>query len=137
MGYALAILDRIRTDVEERFRFQTQALQTGCQEGEEFGRNPQMQNLLGQTRYLWEWNIALQLQVHALTEEQEELIRRQTTSLETTLGLHNKGGRDKTGERPSAAAAGRLASQAPSDSHTPSFCCLRGPTDSPGVEGSG
>ncbi len=54
MGYALAILDRIRTDVEEQFRFQTRALQTGCQEGEEFGRNPQLQNLLGRTRYLWE-----------------------------------------------------------------------------------
>ncbi len=90
MGYALAILDRIRTDVEERFRFQTRALQAGHQEGEEFGRNLQMQNLLGQTRYLWEWNIALQLQVRALTEEQEDLVRHQTTDLETTLGLHNK-----------------------------------------------
>ena len=37
MGYALAILDRIRTDVEERFRFQTRTLQTGRQEGEDFG----------------------------------------------------------------------------------------------------
>ena len=60
MGYALAILDRIRTDVEERFRFQTRPLQAGRQEGEEFGRNPQMQNLMGRTRYLWERNIALQ-----------------------------------------------------------------------------
>ncbi len=90
MGYALAVLDRIWTDVEERFRFQTRALQTGRQEGEEFGRNPQLQNLLGRTRYLWERNIALQLQVSALTEEREELVRRQTTDLETTLGLHNK-----------------------------------------------
>ena len=91
IGYALAILDRIRTDVEEQFQFQTQALQAGRQEGEEFGRNPQLQNLLGRTHYLWERNIALQLlQVRALTEEREELIRRQTTDLETTLGLHNK-----------------------------------------------
>ncbi len=30
------------------------------------------------------------MQVHALTEEREELVRRQTTELETTLGLHNK-----------------------------------------------
>ena len=44
MGYALTVLDRMRTDVEERFRAQTRALQTGRQEGEEFGRNPQMQN---------------------------------------------------------------------------------------------
>ena len=40
MGYALAILDRVRTDVEERFWFQTRALKTGRQEGEEFGHNP-------------------------------------------------------------------------------------------------
>ncbi len=90
MGYALAILDRVQTDVEEWFRFQTRALQTGRQEGKEFGRNPQMQNLLGRTRYLWERNIALQLQVRALTEEREELVRLQTTDLETTIGLHNK-----------------------------------------------
>ncbi len=90
MGYALAILDRIRTDVEERFQFQTRALQTSRQEGEEFGCNPQMQNLLGRTRYLWERNITLQLHVRALTEEREELVRRQTTDLEATLGLHNK-----------------------------------------------
>ncbi len=90
MGYALAALDRIRTDVEERFRSQTRALQTGRQEGEEFGRNPQLQDLLGRMRYLWERNIALQLQVHALTEEREELVRRQTTDLETILGLHNQ-----------------------------------------------
>ena len=90
MGYALAVLDQMRTDVAERFRAQTRALQTGHQEGEEFGRNPQMQNLMGRTRYLWERNIALQLQVRALTEEREELVRRQTTNLETTLGLHNK-----------------------------------------------
>ncbi len=61
MGYALTVLDRMQTDVEERFRAQTRALQIGCQEGEEFGRNPQMQNLMGRTRYLWERNIALQL----------------------------------------------------------------------------
>ncbi len=54
IGYALAILDRIRTDVEDRFRFQTQALRDGRQEGEEFGCNPQLQNLLGRMRYLWE-----------------------------------------------------------------------------------
>ncbi len=47
MGYALAVLDQIRTDVAEWFRFQTRALQTGRQEGEEFGRNPQLQDLLG------------------------------------------------------------------------------------------
>ncbi len=39
---------------------------------------------------MWERNIALQLQVHALTEERGELIRRQTADLETTLGLHNQ-----------------------------------------------
>ncbi len=49
MGYALAVLDRIRTDVEEQFRFQTRALQTGRQEGLEFGRNKQLQDLLGPT----------------------------------------------------------------------------------------
>ncbi len=49
MGYALAILDRIWTNVEERFRFQMRALQTGHQEGEELARNPQLQNLLGRT----------------------------------------------------------------------------------------
>ncbi len=38
----------------------------------------------------WERNIALQLQVRALTEEREEQLRRQTAELETTLGLHNK-----------------------------------------------
>ncbi len=76
--------------MEERFRFQTRALQTGRQEGEEFGRNPQLQDLLGRTRYLWERNITLQLQVRALTEEREELVWHQTTDLETTLGLHNQ-----------------------------------------------
>ena len=83
MRYALAILDQIRTDVEEQFCFQTRALQ-------EFDRNPQLQDLLGRTRYLWERNIALQLQVRPLTEEWEELVRRQTTDLETTLRLHNQ-----------------------------------------------
>ncbi len=90
MGYALTILDRMRTDVEERFRAQTRALQARRQESDEFGRNPQMQELMGRTRYLWERNIALQLQVHALTEEREDLVRRQTADLETTLGLHDK-----------------------------------------------
>ncbi len=45
MEYALAVLDQMRTDVAERFQAQTRALQTGRQEGEEFGRNhgnPQM-----------------------------------------------------------------------------------------------
>ena len=51
-----------------------------------------MQDLMGRTRYLWERNIALQLQVRALTEEREDLVRRQTTDLETTLGLQNKVG---------------------------------------------
>ncbi len=90
MGYALTVLDRMQTNVEERFRTQTRALQTRRQEGEEFGRNPQMQDLVGRTRYLWERNIALQLQVRALTEEREDLVRRQTAELETTLGLHDK-----------------------------------------------
>ncbi len=49
-----------------------------------------MQELMGWMRYLWERNIALQLQVRALTEEREDLVWRQTTDLETTLGLHNK-----------------------------------------------
>ncbi len=49
IGYALAVLDRIQTDVEERFQFQTRALQTGRQEGEDFGRNKQLQDLLGRT----------------------------------------------------------------------------------------
>ena len=87
MGYALAILDQIRTDVEEGFRSQTRALQVGRQKGEEFGCPEQLQSLLGWIRYL---NIALQLQVRALTEEREELIRRQTTDLEMTLNLHNQ-----------------------------------------------
>ena len=45
---------------------------------------------MGRTRYPWERNIALQLQVRTLTEEREDLIRRQATDLTTTLGLHNK-----------------------------------------------
>ena len=49
-----------------------------------------MQNLMGRTWYLWERNIALQLQARALTEEWEGLVRCQTTNLETTLGLHVK-----------------------------------------------
>ncbi len=53
-------------------------------------RRVKTHNLLGRTRYLWKRNITLQLQVRALTEEREELIQRQTTDLETTLGLHNK-----------------------------------------------
>ncbi len=90
MGYALTVLDQMRTDVEERFRAQTRALQAGRQEGEEFGRNPQRQDLMGRTRYLWERNIDLQLQVRALTEEREDLVRSQTADLETTLGLQNE-----------------------------------------------
>ncbi len=43
MGYVLTVLDRMRTDVEERFRAQTRALQAGRQESDEFGHNPQMQ----------------------------------------------------------------------------------------------
>ena len=49
-----------------------------------------MQELMGRTRYLWERNIALQLQVRTLTEEREDLVRRQATNLMTTLGLHDK-----------------------------------------------
>ncbi len=90
IGYALAILDKVRTDIEERFCFQTRALQDSRQEGKEFGRHPQLQSLLGRMRYLWERNIALQLQVRALTEEREEQIQYQAAELETTLGLHNK-----------------------------------------------
>ncbi len=45
---------------------------------------------MGRTRYLWERNIAPQLQVRALTEEREDLGRRQTADLEKTLGLHDK-----------------------------------------------
>ncbi len=90
MGYTLTVLDQMRTDVEEQFRAQTRALQVRRQESEEFGRNPQMQELMGRTRYLWERNITLQLQVRALTEERKDLVRCQTTDLETTLGLHDK-----------------------------------------------
>ena len=90
MGYALTVVDQMQTDVEERFRTQTRGLQAGGQESEKFGRNPQMQELMGRTRYLWERNIALQLQVRALTEERKDLVRRQTTDLEMTLGLHDK-----------------------------------------------
>ena len=90
MGYALTILDQMWTDVEEWFRAQTRALQAGRRESEEFSRNPEMQELMGRTRYLWERNIALQLQVRALTEEREDLVRRQATDLTTTLGLHDK-----------------------------------------------
>ncbi len=90
MGYALTVLDQMRTDVEERFRAQMRALQAGRRESEEFVRNPQMQELMDRTRYLWERNIALQLQIRALTEEREDLVRRQATDLTTTLGLHDK-----------------------------------------------
>ncbi len=45
---------------------------------------------MGRIRYLSERNIALQLQVCTLTEEREDLVRRQTADLETTLGLHDK-----------------------------------------------
>ena len=71
MGYALAVLDQICTDMEERFRSQTRALQAGRQKGEEFGHPDQVQGLLGWTRYLWERNIALQLQVWTSTKERE------------------------------------------------------------------
>ena len=57
---------------------------------EEFSRNPEMQELMDRTRYLWERNIALQLQVRTLTEEREDLVQRQATDLTTTLGLHDK-----------------------------------------------
>ncbi len=90
MGYALTVLDQMRTDMEERFRDQARALQAGRRESEEFSRNPEMQELMDRTRYLWERNIALQLQVRTLTEEREDLIRRQATDLTTTLGLHDK-----------------------------------------------
>ena len=90
IGYALTVLDQMRTDMEERFRAQTRALQAGRRESEEFSRNPEMQELVGRTRYLWERNIALQLQVRTLTEEREDLVRRQATDLTTTLGLHDK-----------------------------------------------
>ncbi len=90
MAYALTILDQMRTDIEEQFRARTRALQARRRESEEFGRNPEMQELMGRTRYLWERNIALQLQVRTLTEEREDLIRRQATDLTTTLGLHDK-----------------------------------------------
>ncbi len=90
MGYALTVLDQMRTDMEERFQAQTRALQAGRRENEEFSRNPEMQELMGRTRYLWERNIALQLQVRILTEEREDLIRRQANDLTTTLGLHDK-----------------------------------------------
>ncbi len=49
-----------------------------------------MQELMGRTQYLWERNIALQLQVCTLTEEREDLVRRQATDLTTTLVLHDK-----------------------------------------------
>ncbi len=54
MGYALAVQDQIQTNVEERFRSQTQALQAGQKRGEEFGCTNQLRSLLGRTRYLWE-----------------------------------------------------------------------------------
>ncbi len=47
MGYDLAVLDQIQTDVEERFRSQTWALQAGRQRGEEFGCTDQLRSLLG------------------------------------------------------------------------------------------
>ena len=90
IGYALTVLDQMRTDMEERFRIQTRALQAGRRESEEFSRNPEMQELMGRTRYLWERNIALQLQVRTLTKEREDLVQRQATDLTTTLGLHDK-----------------------------------------------
>ena len=85
MGYALTILDQMRTDMEEQFQARTRPLQAGRRESEEFGRNPEMQELMSRTRYLWERNIALQLQVRTLTEEREDLVRRQATDLTTTL----------------------------------------------------
>ena len=90
MGYALTILEQMRTDMEKQFRARMRALQTGHRESEQFGQNPEMQELMGRTRYLWERNIALQLQVRTLTEEREDLARRQATDLTTTLGLHDK-----------------------------------------------
>lgn len=90
MGYALAILDQTHTDIEERFRSQTRAIQAGRQKSDEFGCLNQVRCLLGWIRHLWERNIALQLQVRNLTEEREEMIRRQTEDLERTLGLHNQ-----------------------------------------------
>ncbi len=90
IGYALTVLDQMRTDMEERFQAQMRALQVGRWESEEFSQNPEMQELVGRTRYLWERNIALQLQVRTLKEEREDLVRRQATDLTTTLGLHDK-----------------------------------------------
>ncbi len=58
MGYALTVLDQMRTDMEERFRAQTRALQAGRRESEEFSRNPEMRELMGRTRYLWERSIS-------------------------------------------------------------------------------
>ncbi len=54
LGYALTILSQMRANVQERFQAQTRALQTRRHEGEDIGRNPQMQNLMGRTWYLWE-----------------------------------------------------------------------------------
>ncbi len=138
MGYALAVLDRIWTDVEEWFRFQTRTLQTGQQEGEEFGSNKQLQDLLGGTRYLWERNIALQLQVRALTEEctHKPVIARTCSCRAGRIDqapdcrsgdnprATQPDGRAKAREGPSAAAARRLASGAPSYGHTPSLYCV-------------
>ncbi len=82
MGYALTVLNQMQTDMEERFRAQTLALQAGCRESEEFSRNPEMRELMGHTRYLWERNIALQRQVRVLTEEREDLVRQQPLACE-------------------------------------------------------
>ncbi len=97
-----------------------------------------MQNLLGRTRYLWERNIALQLQVHALTEEREDLVRRQTSDLETTLGLHNKVAElRRERDRLQQQLARRSMCGAPSYGHHPSVHCLRSVANCPGMEGYG
>ncbi len=90
MDYALAMLSQARTDIEERFRHQSQALQAGRRRSDAFECPDHVQHLMGQMRHLWEQNSCLQQQVRTLMEEREEMVRPQIEALERTFGLNNQ-----------------------------------------------
>ncbi len=77
VDYAVDAMGLLRTKIDDQIEQQTKTLQA-ARNSEEFHQPGQIENLMGQARYLWERNAELKKKIATLEAEQQELEVQQT-----------------------------------------------------------
>ncbi len=89
MDYATDTMDLLRTDVEEQMKRRAKALRV-ARDSEEFRQPSQVENLMGQARYLWECNEEFKKKITTLETQRQEVEGQRAQANDERLQLRDQ-----------------------------------------------